>query len=228
MLTPQAEYLVREFRKLAESIAVNEWYKAGKIPDVNDMRSSAFEGLVDAANKWQAYCERHDYISTRLDYFSHYASLRIKGNIVEGFRNSNSVTRTQMSDYQAIRNAGINLSREEQQKRTGLSRKRIGIAISAIICDGSKTIIDDGSREDNLTTEDVAIEREALAALVDEFEKLPQRKRYIIALHYYYGIPLKTVATILNVSPSKVIAMHVESIMRIRARLVNLLGVNNG
>jgi RNA polymerase sigma factor for flagellar operon FliA len=57
---------------------------------------------------------------------------------------------------------------------------------------------------------------EALRKLI---EKLPEREKMIVTLHYYEGLPLKNIASILSISESRVSQIHSKILLDMRAVL---------
>lgn len=63
------------------------------------------------------------------------------------------------------------------------------------------------------------LREETLGELASALEKLPQRERDIIILHYYFGKTLKEVAAKMNISYSSIKFIHNRAITILRARL---------
>ena len=60
------------------------------------------------------------------------------------------------------------------------------------------------------------LDAESLEELADALEKLPERERDIIILHYYSGMQLKEIAPKLNMSYSNCKLVHNKALMRLR------------
>ena len=60
---------------------------------------------------------------------------------------------------------------------------------------------------------------ETLNELADALEKLPQRERDLIILHYYTGLTLKEVAVKMSMSYSNTKLVHNKALMLLRNRM---------
>ena len=63
------------------------------------------------------------------------------------------------------------------------------------------------------------LDEETLNELADALEKLPQRERDLIILHYYTGLPLKEVAVNMSMSYSNTKLVHNKALMLLRNRM---------
>ncbi len=84
---------------------------------------------------------------------------------------------------------------------------------------GRSTVeLDENIPQEGDFSEDICRE-EALEALADALESLPERERNIVLLHYYKRIPLKTIAEQLDLSYSYTKLLHNQSVEKIRKKL---------
>src|SRR3954471_22212774 len=117
------ESLVLNHLTLAKDIANREWRTATHALKRDDMLSLANLGLVDAADRWEAYCEKNDYDPNAVQYFKVFASLRIRGTIRDHLRKEDWATRTVRSKAKKLKVAGQDegLSVDELAEITGMS-----------------------------------------------------------------------------------------------------------
>jgi RNA polymerase sigma factor for flagellar operon FliA len=54
---------------------------------------------------------------------------------------------------------------------------------------------------------------------VDALQKLPEKERLVLALHYYEGLSLTEIAGIMELSTSRISQLHAKAILRMRGRL---------
>lgn len=74
---------------------------------------------------------------------------------------------------------------------------------------GEEDIVEDDTYQGILT-------EESLNELADALEKLPQRERDLIILHYYSGMQLKEIAPKMGMSYSNCKVVHNKALMRLR------------
>jgi RNA polymerase sigma factor for flagellar operon FliA len=56
-------------------------------------------------------------------------------------------------------------------------------------------------------------------ALVTAIKGLPEREQYIMSMYYEQDMNLKEIATVLDVTESRVCQLHSQSIARLRAKM---------
>lgn len=78
------------------------------------------------------------------------------------------------------------------------------------LCELPEELCLDGNIDENILNE------ETLKSLADALEKLPQRERDIIILHYYSGKTLKSIAEIMDISYSYVKLLHANALKALR------------
>ena len=63
--------------------------------------------------------------------------------------------------------------------------------------------------------------------LKETIGSLPEREKYIISLYYFDGLSFKEIAKILGLSESRISQIHTKTLLLLRAKLNNLLGVKS-
>ena len=61
-------------------------------------------------------------------------------------------------------------------------------------------------------------------ALTQALGGLPERERNLISFYYFEGLTMKEIGVVLKVSEARVCQIHAQSIHRLKARMLNLLG----
>ncbi len=222
MLNPQADFLTREYLPLAFSIAVSEWRKCSSKRSLDDIHSSAVYGLVDAASRWEKYCEDRGFDNSRLDRFKVYASKRILGEIIEGYRRSNSITRTQLKAYQTVRDAGIQLPRSEQVEKTGMSTTAISRAISILVQEYQYSSPEDESSISG--TESSALVNYVNEKILDLIKGMSFEARVVLALRYFIKFKTKQIAEALDLREVEVMKIHAQAVTSIHNEAARLIG----
>ncbi len=219
---------------LAKDIANREWRTATHALKLDDMTSLAFEGLVDAANRWEPYCAKNKYDPNATQYFKVFAALRIRGTIRDYIRRDQRwATRTLRSKAKQLKQAGQDegLSVQELSNKTGLSVPEIHkvnarLAQKPISLDAHLTSTNeafdnnaksnDGFLKDPIDTEGSVFSNILLEVFVNTLEKLPKDELIVVVLRYYAKNDLKQIAEKLSMSETKVSQLHMSAITTIQ------------
>ena len=178
--------------------------------------------------------------------FETYASLRIRGSILDQIRKMDWIPRTirqrQKQIEQVIReievatgkNAtdediakGLGISDEEylewqsQMKITGL------VSLNEYMEAGSDVSHDYSMRASNrFETPEESIEKEELSKMLGEaLQLLTEKECKVIQLYYYEELTLKEIANILEVSESRVSQLHTRALQKMRTKMGNYMGI---
>lgn len=192
----------------------------------DELMSSGVFGLIDAVSKF----DRSFGVQ-----FQTYASVRIRGEIIDYLRKQDWAPTSLRKKINIIQDAYAAL--ESQNKRTPTEEEiadYLGMKLSTV-----KKVMQNAymfnlvnfeallyHRESDESS-DVgsydpyqSIENEMLTeSLRKLIEKLPEREKMIVTLHYYEGLPLKNIAAILKISESRVSQIHSKILMDMRAVL---------
>lgn len=230
---PEMRVLVESHVGLARSIAFRVYKEATHALELDDLTSVAFQGLTEAAARWPSYCEEKGFDPTATNYFVAFSHHRIRGAIYDYLRAKDWAPRSLRERSKKIREAGQadGLSPEELAERTGLSVKEVKETLSAMsrspISLDSLTAREPhraGSSDDEIQLEvmDLYSNVEATASVssllesfVAEILKMPKECQVIIALHYYKGVELKRIASLLDLTEARTSQLHVESTSRL-------------
>ena len=79
--------------------------------------------------------------------------------------------------------------------------------------------VEEIARTDDSSPENILLEKEKKAVLVDVIDSLSEKERLVITLYYYEGFLLKDIADILEVSESRVSQIHSKVLSKMRVRL---------
>lgn len=224
---PQAgEYLVERYLPLVEFVIQRFMISLPKSVDKDDIRSLAYEGLLDAFDKFNL--ERDLKFET-------YASWRIKGAIIDGLRHSDWLPRSVRDKVKKIEKAyavleqqnNYSVTDEEVSRYLGISKKELNKTVSeaafSTIISIDETNYDDnnqvgkynmvqnhtGSPERYLTEQMI---KESLSRAI---ERLPEKEKIVISLCYYEELKLTEIAEVLSVSVSRVSQLHSKAILRL-------------
>jgi len=205
--------------------------------DRNDLRSLGLFGLYDALNKFEP---------SRNLQFSTYASIRIRGSILDGLRKEDWLPRTLREQAKEMEKTAEKL--EQQLKRTPSSAEIAtamnleGETVESIIShvlfaniislDATFTI-DDAHESSELgkTIEDPEATlpdehimlNELKTELVQSIKQLNENEQMVISLFYDEELTLTEIGKILNLTTSRISQIHKQAIFKLRKILTKLI-----
>jgi len=162
--------------------------------EASDLVSSGVIGLAEA---W----ERYD--SARGVAFEAYAVPRVRGAIIDAIRASDWVPR----------------KARQRSRRTG---EPVAMLVSL---DGARTDGESNSHADKLADGGCPIPGAEMLALEQRHElvatlnRLPEREKMIVTLHYFHGVQLAEIARQLGVTESRVSQLHGRALRMLREGL---------
>jgi RNA polymerase sigma factor FliA len=227
---PQAgEYLVERYLPLVDYVIQRFMISLPKSVDKDDIRSLAYEGLLDAFDKFSL--ERDLKFET-------YASWRIKGAIIDGLRHSDWLPRSVREKVKKIENAYAVLEQEKNDSVTdtevsdylGITRTELNKTVSEAAL-STLISIDETNFEDNnqigkynmISNENAdSPERFMMAQVIKEsltnaIGRLPEKEKLVISLCYFEELKLTEIAEVLSVSVSRVSQLHSKAILRLHS-----------
>lgn len=228
------EEIIQKYIPLVKYIASRVILGKTKYIEFEDLVSYGIIGLIDALNKFDA---------TKGMKFSSYASIRIKGSMIDEFRKNSPISKGSMDKLNRY-NAAIDvlhgkLMREpsiiEIANELKLSLNEVSeienyinylsiVSLEDLVYSDeddmplSGTIKDDKSPSPEKSLE----EWEEINYLEKAIELLNEKDRLILTLYYYERLTLKQIGAILKVSESRVCQLHSRSILNLRKTLAKL------
>lgn len=228
--TPQLyEKIIIEYAGLVKLVAGRLSMYLGNNVEYDDLVGYGTFGLIDAIDKY-------DY--TKGVKFETYASLRIRGAILDQIRKMDwiprSVRQKQRKLEQAYRELELRYGRavsdeeladelditvdelENWQNQTKITNI---ISLDEFLEQGTE-----GKVEQNLTSDysqpDKILEKNELKELiVQSLEALTEKEKKVIVLYYYEELTLKEISRILEVSESRVSQLHTKALQKMKTRL---------
>ncbi len=200
--------------------------------ELEDLESYGAFGLLDAIDKFDP--ERDVKFET-------YATMRIRGAIIDGLRSADWVprstrakARTLEKTIQALTNklgrspsddevaAALDVSKDRYYQMLDEVRGTVLISLDDLVGGDSP---DEAVRISELVVNDDRpidhdlIQEESLAELSAAVEELSERERLVLSLYYHEGLTLKEIGHVLGVTESRVSQIHTKAIMNLRAKL---------
>jgi RNA polymerase sigma factor (sigma-70 family) len=234
-LTPEIERLVEELRPQARSEAWRWHQTAPQQLNREELESLACYGLAMAGARWELYCEQRGFspgcglkrctdpmVCAASRYFAAYALRRMRGAMLDHMRSADWVTRSVRQRAKALREAGqdTGASVAELEQRTGLSASQQDETLAAVARRPVSMDADPVEVADSEDVESRAVVSSVLDALTAALRSQPFRVQAILALHYYQGEDLKTVAARLHLPEDEVSALHQDGILLVHRAML--------
>lgn len=222
------EQIIQEYIPLVKYIASRVMFGKIKYMEYEDLVSYGMIGLIDAINKFD---------ESKGMKFSSYASIRIKGAIIDELRKNRPISKGAMDKLnkynKAIEDLQNKLFREptnnEVAEYLNISLSEIAeiegyinyismVSLENVIFSDDEDINLMGIIEDkNSPSPHIYVEdKERLEILSKAIELLKEKDRVILNLYYYEGLTLKEIGKVLGVSESRVCQLHSRAIRNLR------------
>lgn len=228
--TPQLrEQIIIEYAGLVKIVAGRLSMYLGYTVEYDDLVGYGTFGLIDAIDKFDLM---------KGVKFETYASLRIRGAILDQIRKMDWIPRTLRQKQKKIELAYQKL--ELEQGRAGTDEEvaqLIGISVEEFLTwqnqtkitnlvsldefleQGSEVKMDVGSSSQFEQPEKVMEKEEMKKALVETLQHLTENEKKVITLYYYEELTLKEISHILEVSESRVSQLHTKALQKMKQKL---------
>ena len=231
------EKLILQYSELVKIVAGRLVMYLGYTVEYDDLVGYGIFGLIDAIDK---------YDLTKNVKFETYASLRIRGSILDQIRKMDWIPRTIRQRQKKIDAvikeveqttgrsatdediaAGLGISSEEyldwqsQMKITGL------ISLNEYMDQGSD-VSQDYSRHMTARFDgpEESVEKEELTKVLGEaLELLTEKEKKVVTLYYYEDLTLKEISNILEVSESRVSQLHTRALQKMKTKMGDYMGL---
>jgi RNA polymerase sigma factor for flagellar operon FliA len=204
--------------------------------ELNDLIHSGILGLIDAVKR---------YDPTRGTKFATYASLRIRGAILDELRNLDWASRSLRQRIKEIEHGFVGLEmklgrapdEEEMAQELGVSleefqqllhkAKGLGTGLyrySEIDGNGAVNdrLVSYYSDEDE-PAPDLVLAREEMKKILAGFvEELPEKEKLVLNMYYLDDLHLKEIAQVLHLTESRISQIRTAAILRLRGKIARL------
>lgn len=228
--TPELrEQLIIEYAQLVRLVAGRLSMYLGHNVEYEDLVSYGIFGLIDAIDKFDA---------TKQVKFETYASLRIRGAILDQIRKMDWIPRTVRQRQRKIDEAikaiemktGRTASDEELAAELGLSEEELLswqsqlkvtnlVSLNEFEETGPEPVMDATHNSHFAQPEDVIAENELKEMLVESLSLLTEKERRVIELYYYEDLTLKEISKVLEVSESRVSQLHTKALVKMKKKM---------
>ncbi len=234
--TPELrEKLITEYAPLVKLVAGRLSMYLGYNVEYDDLVSYGIFGLIDAIDKFDLEKEVK---------FETYASLRIRGTILDQIRKMDWIPRTVRQKQKKIDEAikqiemrtGKTALDEEIAAELGLSDDELLnwqsqlkvtniISLNEYVDQGLEPVMDAKKNSHFAQPEEKVQEEELKQKLAESLDVLTEKERKVIILYYYEDLTLKEISNILEVSESRISQLHTKALLKMRKKLGNYLGI---
>ena len=228
--TPEIrEQLILAYAQLVKLVAGRLSMYLGHNVEYDDLVSYGIFGLIDAIDKFDM---------TKNVKFETYASLRIRGAILDQIRKMDWIPRTVRQ-----RQRKIDEAMKQVEMRTGKAATDEEIAIELGVSEdelvnwqsqlkvtnvvslnefeeqGQEPTVEIASQNRFSQPEAVVEEEELKVKLVEALGLLTEKERRVIELYYYEDLTLKEISLVLEVSESRVSQLHTKALLKMRKKM---------
>lgn len=225
------EKIVEKYIPLVKYIASRVIIGKSKHIEYEDLVSYGMLGLMDALSKFD---------ESKGMKFSTYASIRIKGAMIDEIRKNSPISKGAMDKLnkynQVIEKLQNELLREpttnEIADALNLNLQEVSdienyinyisvVSLEDLIFSDDDDIPLMGTIEDDKSPspEKTLEEKEEIEYLTKAIETLNEKDKTVLSLYYYEGLTLKEIGSVLSVSESRVCQLHTRAIVHLRKSL---------
>lgn len=233
--TELREKLITEYAPLVKVVAGRLSMYLGYNVEYEDLVSYGIFGLIDAIDKFDQGKDVK---------FETYASLRIRGSILDQIRKMDWIPRTVRQKQRRLEDAaktieartGRNATDEELAEELGVTGTELLewqsqlkvtniISLNEFVEQGGEPVMDARNNSQFAQPEETVAEEELKKVLSETLELLTEKERRVILLYYYEELTLKEISNILEVSESRVSQLHTKALLKMRKRMGNYMGI---
>lgn len=217
------EQFVLEHRSLVRKIALHIKRRLPSHIDVEDLLQSGFIGLLEA---------RKSYKDNMGASFETFASIRIRGAIIDSLRKNSWGTREAVKNMRLIGDAITRIEQrnhkqpttEEIAQELGITpEEHIKICQQISVCNViSLDVMDNedaqfGNYEQD--PEELTEKEEMKEKIKETLTLLPEKEQIILSLYYIEEFTFKQIGEILDLTEARICQLHSQAISRIQSKL---------
>ena len=221
---PEVEELITDNLRLVQSIAWHLHARVSKVVEIDDLIQIGYYGLVTAAQK---------YTPQEGVNFSNYASLRIRGAMVDHLRKNSNLCRTTIKMQQRYNHAEQKLiklhgrlpEQAEIADEMAISLSELQEWIKNFAANHHESmdqVYDDFSIIFASNTNDPEEElqnKDLKKILIEALKKLPEKMALVIQLYYVEELNVYEIAEVLDVTIGRVSQIKSEAVKKLRTHI---------
>ncbi len=231
------EKIILEYAPLVKVVAGRLSMYLGYNVEYEDLVSYGIFGLIDAIDKF-------DFLKDVK--FETYASLRIRGSILDQIRKMDWIPRTIRQKQKKIDavirdietrygrsatdeeiSAGLGITGEEYLDWQSQMKITNVVSLNEFLEQGSEVPNESAqSKSSQFDSPEEVLEREEIKKmLIESLDLLTEKERKVIVFYYYEDLTLKEISNILGVSESRISQLHTRALQKMRGKMGNYIGI---
>jgi RNA polymerase sigma factor for flagellar operon FliA len=229
------ETIIVEYAPLVKVVAGRLSMYLGYNVEYEDLVSYGVFGLIDAIDKFDPGKDVK---------FETYASLRIRGAILDQIRKMDWIPRTvrqkQKKIDEAIRQVeaktGKTASDSAVAGELGIQETELNewqsqlkvtnmVSLNEFLEQGGEPVMDATGNSHFVQPEDSVETEELKKVLSESLDVLTEKEKKVILLYYYEDLTLKEISNILDVSESRVSQLHTKALQKMRKKMGAYMGI---
>lgn len=224
------EQLIIEYANLVNLVAGRMGMYLGYTVEYDDLVGYGIFGLIDAIDKFDL---------AKNVKFETYASLRIRGSILDQIRKMDWIPRTlrqkqKQMDAACARLEGelgrpandseiaeeLEISLEEYDNWKNEAQFTNLVSLDDFLEQGGDARMDSAGGTSRFDQPEQALEKQELKQmLIEALKTLTEKESSVITLYYYEDMTLKEISRILEVSESRVSQLHTKALQKIKVQI---------
>ena len=229
------EKIIIEYAPLVKLVAGRLSMYLGYNVEYEDLVSYGIFGLIDAIDK---------YDFNKNVKFETYASLRIRGAILDQIRKMDWIPRSVRQKQKKIESAmskleteygraatdeeiarELDISTEELDTWNGQAKVSNIVSLEDFIEQGSEIKMD-ASHNSQFEQPERVVEKAELARMLEKaLDTLTEKEKSVVLFYYYEDLSLKEISRVLEVSESRVSQLHTKAIQKMKKHLGGYMGL---
>ena len=229
------EKIILEYAPLVKLVAGRLSMYLGYNVEYEDLVSYGIFGLIDAIDKF-------DY--TKAVKFETYASLRIRGAILDQIRKMDWIPRTirqRQKQIDAVMRQvesekgraatdeeiaiGLGISNDEYLEWQSKMKITNIVSLNEFLEQGSEIPNAPSASRHFIMPEEAVVQEELKVMLADSLKLLTEKERRVVELYYYEDLTLKEISHILEVTESRVSQLHTKALQKMKTKLGKYMGI---
>lgn len=221
--------IINKYAGIVKIVAGRLSMYTNSLIDYDDLISYGIFGLIDAIDKF-------DY--TKGNKFETYASLRIRGEIIDNIRKLDWIPRSLRQKNKIIDDAieqyelenGTIPTEEELASFLNISIEQVNeyfkayslnslISLDGYLEKNYEKPIDTLMENENNLPDKKFIKNEEKQIIIDAINTLNEKQRQVIVLYYFEELTLKEISKVLGVSESRVSQIHSNCMKKLKSKL---------
>ena len=223
--------LIRQYQPLVRKLAHHMMAKLPANVQVDDLIQVGLMGLTEALTRFEA---------TQGVQFETFATQRIRGAMLDELRENDWASRGTRKSQKEIEEsmrrlehrlgrspleseiaADLGMSLGDYQSLLGKVRGTQLVYLEDMTrnADDEDSFLDRHMGDEEADPLNMLRNQRLREALVAAIKNLPEREQYIMSMYYEQDMNLKEIATVLDVTESRICQLHSQSIARLRAKM---------